>query len=379
VAARLVLEGRWTPQIYDNDWYAAEVQSRTPNQIGEVFAPNPPSAALLMLPLAWLDMLTARKVWLWLNLGLLIGALALLAARLPPGRPWARAALVVLACLFAPLHENFRLANVYVFIFFMFTLALWQLERARPASGSVALGLAAGTKLSGSPLWLLMAARACWRELALAGVTGLAVVALSVALTGWAGWQRFVVVVLEHANEPGWAAGLSFQTTPSFFQHMFRPDARWNPVPLWVQPAWVARAATLLVSAAALVPLLWKARTAQLGLAFAAAVTLGVVLLPFAEEYHYVLLLLPLAVAIDYLARGAMPQPRWAVGVLAVIIALLAVPWPYKDPWLNEGWHALLGYPRLYGGWLLWGWLMACPVPVPAAAPAAAVPQPASP
>src|SRR5688500_6389160 len=52
VAARLVLEGRWTPQIYDNEWYAAEVQSRTPNQIGEVFAPNPPSAALLMLPLA---------------------------------------------------------------------------------------------------------------------------------------------------------------------------------------------------------------------------------------------------------------------------------------------------------------------------------------
>jgi hypothetical protein len=126
--------------------------------------------------------------------------------------------------------------------------------------------------------------------------------------------------------------------------------------------------------------LLWKARSAQLGLAFAAAVTLGVVLLPFAEEYHYVLLLLPLAVALDHLARGAVPRPRWAVGVLAVIMALLAVPWPYKDPWLNEGWHALLGYPRLHGGWLLWGWLMACLVPAPAAtAAAAAVPQPASP
>jgi hypothetical protein len=50
---------------------------------------------------------------------------------------------------------------------------------------------------------------------------------------------------------------------------------------------------------------------------------------------------------------------------LAAVILLLAVPWPYKDPWLNIGWHALLGYPRLYGGWLLWGWLMACLAPVP--------------
>ncbi len=195
---------------------------------------------------------------------------------------------------------------------------------------------------------------------------GLVLLAVSLGVTGLAGWQRFAEVLIEHSREPGWAAGLAFQTTPSFFQHMVRPDAHWNPGPLSVQPAWVARLCLGLVSVVALGATLWQGRTAALDLAFGAALTLGVVLLPFAEEYHYALLLLPLAVAITHLARRASPRPRWALGWLALIVVLLAVPWPYKDPWLNVGWHALLGYPRLYGGWLLWGWLMAAMAPIPA-------------
>lgn len=365
VSARLIWEGRWTPQVYDDAWFVAEVQALTPNGIGEIYAPNPPSASLLMLPLAWLAITPARQVWLWLNLGLLAVTLALLAGHIPADRVWARAGLVVVALVFAPLHENFRLANVYGLLLFLFTVALWQLARPRARAASAALGLAGGLKLSGSPLWLVLALRGRWRELALASVVALGIVGLSVGLTGWAGWQRFVGVVIEHAGEPGWAAGTAFQATPSFFQHMFRPDATWNPAPLWVQPAWVARACTLAVSAAALAGLLWRARRADLDVALAAAMTLGVVLLPFAEEYHYALLLLPLAVAWGQLARGAQPRPRGALAWLAVVVVLLAAPWPYKDPWLNMGWHALLAYPRLYGGWLLWGWLMACRVAVP--------------
>jgi hypothetical protein len=365
VAARLVWEGRWSPLVYDNAWFAAQVQARTPNAVGEVFAPNPPTAALIMLPLAWLDLVTARRVWLWLNLGLLLGALALLLRRLPAQPPWARAGLVLLAALFAPLRENFRLANVYVGLLFLFSLALWGLERARTGPPGLGLGLAAGAKLSGSPLWLLLAARGRWRELVLAGLLALVLAAASLGLTGLPTWQRFAASLVEHAGEPGWAAGLSFQTTPSFFQHLFRPDARWNPQPLWVLPAWVPRACTLAVTGAAVAWLLWRARTASLDLAFAAALTLGVVALPLAEEYHYALLLLPLAVGLGHAAGGAAPRPRGTAFWLAAVILLLAVPWPYKDPWLNTGWHALLGYPRLYGGWLLWGWLMACLAPVP--------------
>jgi hypothetical protein len=383
VAARLVLEGRFTPQVYDNDWFVRAVQARTPNGVGEVFAPNPPSAALLMLPLAWLDMTTARRVWLWLSLALLAATIALPLRHTEPARPWQRAAIIALPFVFAPLHENFRLANVYVPLLFLFTLALAGLERGATVGPGAALGLAAGLKLSGGPVWLLLAARGRWRALASAAVMALVLVGLSVLVTGLASWQRFAGSLLEHAAEPGWAAGLSFQATPSFFQHLFRPDARWNPQPLWVLPAWAARAGTFVVSGAAVGLLLWKCRRAgqlqetlysprPLDLAYAAAVTLGVVVLPFAEEYHYALLLLPLSVAVARLARGGWPRSHLAAAWLAIAFILLALPWPYKDPWLNLGWHALLGYPRLYGGWLLWGWLMRAMVPLPAEQPAAA-------
>lgn len=367
VAARLLVEGRLAPEVYDNAWFAAEVARRTPNGVAEVFAPNPPSAALLMLPLAWLPMSSARQVWLWLSLGLLLMTTLLLARRAPAGPRWARAAVWALPWLLAPVHENFRLANVYGLLLFLFTLALNAFGRRAEAPASLSLGLAAGTKLSGSPLWLLLAVRGRWRALAGAAGVALALIAVSVTLTGLPVWRGFLTSLVEHANEPDWAAGLAFQTTPSFFQHLFRPNPVWNPQPPLVLPAWVARACTLAVSAAALLALAWRARSAPLDLAFAAALTLGVVILPFAEEYHYALLVLPLAIALSQLARG-MPHPRRSGVVLLLVMALLALPWPYKDPWLNLGWNALLGYPRLYGGWLLWAWLMgAMATPSPAA------------
>jgi hypothetical protein len=267
------------------------------------------------------------------------------------------AAALAVPFLMAPLHENFRLANVYGLLLFCLTLGLVGLDRLGVATSGLGLGLAAGTKLSGSPVWLVLAARGRWRELALTVSVALLWMTLSVSLTGPASWARFGASLAEHANEPGWAAGLSFQTTPSFFQHLFRPDARWNPQPVWALPAWVARACTLLVSGAALGALLWRARASALDLAYGAAAALGVVVLPFAEEYHYVLLVLPFTVALGRYAQleGAR---RWPAALwLAAAFALVAAPWPYKDPWLNEGWHALLGYPRLYGGWLLFAWL----------------------
>ena len=68
------------------------------------------------------------------------------------------------------------------------------------------------------------------------------------------------------------------------------------------------------------------------------------------------MLLVPAAVA---LARWFARAPRPAIDGLwlALALALLAAPLPYEDPVLTVGWTALLAYPRLYGAWLLWGWL----------------------
>jgi hypothetical protein len=86
------------------------------------------------------------------------------------------------------------------------------------------------------------------------------------------------------------------------------------------------------------------------------AVSGGLLALNVAQEYAYTLLLLPVAVALGRCAEMT-GGGRWRTAWLAIAIALLAAPLPYRDAAFENGWLALLAYPRVYGAWLLWAWL----------------------
>lgn len=356
VSAHLIREGRWSPSVYDNAWFNAEALALTQGQIGEIYSPNPPSASLLMAPFAGLDIAGARAAWIVLNLLLLATSLALIVAALPQAHGIdLRAGLVAFALAYAPLQENFRLGQAYVVLLFLFALAFWSLLRSRWVPAGIALGAAALAKLSGGVLWLMLAVRGRWREILAGALTAAGLFLASVALTGWGGWERFLSILPEYLVGNRWSTVTAFQTTPSFFRHLFVADAQLNPQPVWHQP-WLAFALSIGIGVAALALTLEYGRRADDELAFAAAATLSVVLLPLAEEYHYTLLLLPLAVMASRMARRPFQARDVAWLVLAVF--LLTAPLPYKSQQLNDGWSALLAYPRLYGGWLVWGWLL---------------------
>lgn len=357
VSARLIVEGRWGPHVYDDAWFNDEVMALTDGRVGEIFGANPPNASLLLLPLAGLDMAGARVAWLWLNLALLPAALGLIIAAL--GRTTSlvfSAGVLALAMVYAPLRENFRLGQAYVFLLLLLALAFWSLSRQRWALSGLALGTAAATKLSGLPLWLMLAVRGHWREIGFGALIGLGFVLTSIAVAGWWVWARYLSILPTFLAGTDYLSVLAFQTTPSFFQHLFVMDAHWNPHPVWHQP-WLAIVLSVGVSGTALALTLWRGRRAEADLAFAAAATLGVVSLPLAEEYHYTLLLLPLAVMAFRLTRQKPFNARDAIWFVVAVL-LLSVPWPYKSERLSDGWYALLAYPRLYGGWLVWGWLL---------------------
>ncbi len=355
VSARLIHEGRWSPNVYDNDWFSAQALALTQGHIGEIFSPNPPSASLLMAPFAGLDIAGARAAWIGLNLLLLAASLALIVAALPQARGLSfRAGFVAFALAYAPMRENFRLGQAYVLLLFLFALAFWSLSRSRWAPAGIALGTAALAKLSGGVVWLMLASHARWQVIRAGALAGVAFFLASVALTGWGSWERFLSILPEYLVGNQWSTVTAFQTTPSFFRHLFVADVQLNPQPLWHQP-WLAFALSVGIGVAVLALTLGYGRRADDELAFAAATTLSVILLPLAEEYHYTLLLLPLAVMASRMARKPLQARDVAWLVLAVL--LLAAPLPYKSPQLNDGWYALLAYPRLYGGWLVWGWL----------------------
>ena len=81
---------------------------------------------------------------------------------------------------------------------------------------------------------------------------------------------------------------------------------------------------------------------------YAAALVLTVLLSPLAEQYHYVLVFLPFALLCMH---GYFTDSRRLGLVLLIAALLLATPVRYKS--YSPEWWALLDYPRLAAGWVI--------------------------
>lgn len=369
-ASRLVVEGRWSVRVYDDEWFEARVLEMTQGRVSDHFSLHPPTTSLLLVPIAWLDLTTARVVWQIFNLALLIAALWLVLDALQILDVFWRLALFGFAFVYPPLAENIRVGQAYILILFLFALALWSGLRGAKLLMGIGLGAAAGIKLSGAPIWFVLAVRRDWRALFWSGV----VVALSALLGllgfGWEAWFAFLQRVMDYSKPVPLAAHVAFQATPDFFQRMFVASAEFNPTPLFDAPAF-APVFNFVLLGAALGALGWFARNAKFEIAFAAAVTAGVIFFPMATEYHYTLLLLPLAVMG---ARLLETRSRFEAAWFAAILLLLCVPFDWNAPRWNERAWVLFAYPRLYGGGLLFVWCVRAMLPARKSQTAALVP-----
>lgn len=358
-AAWLFAHGQWTPEAYEDARFNAQVETLSGGTVGDIISYNPPAVALILWPLAGLSPENARWIWTLTNgvlLGLAGGILFRAVARTRLVSGWLWLALSALALAYAPLAENFRFGQVYVFLLFLYAIGLWALIAEQETLAGFGLGLAGVLKVSGLPIWLLLLTRRRprfpWR-LCLAAFM---LFGLSIPLITPAMYRAFFSRVPAELSNTPWLTLTVYQTTNSFFAHFLRFDARFNPAPLADLPA-LADALTLIIVGLSLGFTLWRSRLADLSLAFALATVLSVILYPVAEQYHYTLLLLPLAILVaDIATKGGSPS---FILIWALAAALLAWPWPYRDARLSTGWLSLLAYPRLYGGWLLWGLLMA--------------------
>lgn len=353
-ASRLVIEGRWSAQLYDDKWFEARVLEITNGRVSERMSLNPPTTSLLLVPIAWLDLTTVRILWQFANLAFLAASVWLMLDALRIQEFLWRVLFGAFVLVYPPLLENFRVGQVYVLLLFLFALTLWSELRAKHFLAGVGLGIAAGLKLSGAPIWLVFAVRGQWRALAWATVVASASALLGLVVLGADGWFAFFKRVLDYSQPVPLAAHVAFQATPSLMQRMFVASSNFNPTPLF-DAAWLASPINLLVCILALGLMLWFERRARFEIAYACAVTSSVILFPMAIEYHYTLLLIPIAVmARDLLEKRTRLEILW----FAAILFLLCVPIDWNVSYWNERALTLFAYPRLYGGWLLWLWLL---------------------
>jgi hypothetical protein len=357
-ASRLVIAGEWSSLVYDNAWFGARVLQLTDGAIYEQYRGNPPPTSLLALPVAGFDIVTARRLWLTADVLLVVVALACLLAALPALRSPPRAALFIALCLvWSPLRQTVSLGQAYALLLALQAVALLALVRGRYAVAGLAIGVAMATKLAAVPLLVLLAVRGSGRAVFAAIAAGTVIAMASLPYAGLAGWAGFVQALREGLPLPAASLAVTaYQSAAGLLSHLLAPDPTWNPGAVAALPtlAWLV---SVVVVVAALLVTFWLARRGRLDVSVAAAIAVGVLVLDVAQEYHFAVLLVPAAVA---LARWLDAPDRHAFDGLwlGTALLLLAAPLPYTDPALGAGWAALLAYPRVYGAWLLWGWLV---------------------
>ncbi len=345
VAAQAVQAGEPGTRLYDDKWFAARVVSASHGKVTDIYLANPPPLAVAWLPFAFLTVDAARRVWIAFSVLCLAWAAWLVACELGWSKhPWAIAGLSALFTLPAPTREQFSLGQMYACLLLLHVVGWRAYLKHRDARAGIALGVAMVLKVSGWPVCLLMLVQR--RRIAALWViaTAVGVALLTLPWVGVASWGTFLFEAIPRTLHWGFATLTAYQDTTGFWQHLFRYVPSLNPAPVFDAPI-LATALTLATTLAACLVLISAMRSTSLR--FVAAVALSELLSPVAEQYHYIILLLPLAV-LWHAAYGSRDR---TLGVCALAATLLiAVPIDYKAA--HPMWSLLHNYPRLIGGWI---------------------------
>ncbi|MGE5236421.1 MAG: glycosyltransferase family 87 protein [Acidobacteriota bacterium] len=356
VLARLLRDGIDLVRSYDDPWFAEQVSRVTPG-ITDINV-NPPTSALLLLPVASLGYREARIAWTLFSVLLLAVTAAVVIREAGLHDAW-RWVFVIVLLLFQPLAANFHMANAYVLLLALATLAWHGYRHGRDGALGIALGLMLAIKVAGAFLWLLLIVERRWRALAWASGTAAAVALGSLPWIGWAAWRADAAALAGVAGRPERAV-TAYQTVLGIFRHLLTADPTWNPAPVLVEPR-LATALVILVSLALVVALVLATRRMPGNdRLFAAYLAAGVVLSPLSLDYTYTLMLVPVAVA---LVEARELHSWWAWGLFATAVVAIGADLPYRSPHLASGAWALLAYPKLYGAGMLLALLLAAPRP----------------
>ncbi|HEY2465640.1 MAG TPA: glycosyltransferase family 87 protein [Steroidobacteraceae bacterium] len=358
-SARIVIDGQDTGRLYDDDWFREQIRryklesAQNPGK----FAPFPPPTALLLVPLARCEPLTALRILTAVSVLCLIGSIFLL-ARILAWHP-VDAGVYVLSSGVAIL-GTLRCGQPYIVVSTFCILGYWLYLKRRPWLAGACFGLFAPIKYFPVIFLIYFAWRRQWRVL-LGGVGTIGGIALvSIGVLGWKVHQVFLLSVLGNhlmgrlslraAHTVPFTA--VYQSIDTLFNRLFVFDPARNPQPLWAAPLlasigiFVAKASILLVAVAAL------AKLARQGAVRAAAPSIGILgillllIAPATATYMCVLLWLPVALLINYLLMNGERASAYFVAACYVLIGF--IPYRYTYPFEGRGGLTVLAYPRLF-------------------------------
>lgn len=345
-----MLTGEYSERVYDPDYFADQVRSDSSGEFGDIWL-NPPPTNFLFLPFAGLPIRSVRALWTGLNVFILFAAVLMMVKSFAPRAPLALWLLIFsLALLFRPVISNFIFGQAYILILLLLVMAVIGIQRQRDVLGGFSLGLAFSLKLVGWPLAFLLIWLRRWRYFAAFALTLILGILATLPIFGLASWREFLSFLSKTTNSP-LICVTAYQTTRSWLCHVLAPDVLWQSAVFLDLPGF---APILLIVGGVGVLILSLALASREPMAAAGALIVwGILFAPLGEEYHQVVVLVPIVWLITAWWSG---HPlSWPILILlATAVFLYILPFPINHPRLQQGWLALLAYPRLYAAWMVW-------------------------
>lgn len=347
-SSRLLIEGKEISRIYDDDWFQQQVYSYGINQQGK-FSPFPPATALIMTPLAFLSPLNALRTWTVLNICFLMACVALLTNI--TGKSWQWNSLLFLSSGHA-LINNFRFGQFYLVLTLLVLSGYYYWTRSEMTKSGMLLGAAAAVKYFPVLFFPLFAFRREWKIVLTGFATFVAIGVLSSIFLGVNVHKQFFLTVFgDHIfgniQNP---FSSTFQSWSSLFRRLFVREPTLNAQPV-VNSSWAYPIALTLVYVVILT-FLWiglKRSETNFGehahrVQFALLSLGGLLMLPASATYHFLLLILPVAILLS------LKEQRWTTEqkALVFIFALIGfMPYSHFKHFESKGVLAILAYPRL--------------------------------
>ncbi len=342
-SSKLLIQGEKVENFYENDWFSSKVKIYL-DGVYEIYFVNPPTTSLMLVPLAPFEYKTARTIWIIFNVFLLAFTIGLLIKKFNFTNEWLPIVLI-LFLLFHPLYVNFAYAQAYILIFFLLALSWNTFRSEKQTLLGILVGIMVILKFSGLILLLLLVTQKKWRSIFWMLVT---IIFLSIISLPWIGIEAWFVFgeKLIQLNSFPLLGVTAYQTIHSLFYHFFVFNQQWNPYPIIDLPVLGILLSSVISLLFLVAIIIYSYRQKKTELSFAIFLIAGVILSPVSLDYHYVVLLLPILIFINWLREN---NKRFLWILLILFYALIATGLPYTSGKITTGWLAIFAYPKLYG------------------------------
>ena len=349
IVARLIREGYSLDRIYDWIWLQRIKDHWGLAQPLVGFAGLTPFSALPVLPLAVFSALTAKRLWIVLNLGLLVASVEFLfrVTTLSRRRIWL---IVLLAIL--PLRTSFLYGQMHIAVLFLMTLAYFFERRNREWLGGFCIALGGALKIYPLLFVLYFLWKRQWRSVIATISSAVLIVIVGGFTIGWKLLRIYALQILPRSlqGETLDPYNIHAASAAALFHRFFLFEPSLNHLPAFASPSLYAIVYSLW-QIAIFLPLLWllypsdaiEDREPREWGAFLFSL---LVLSPVPSSYHFVVMIVPVVFFEDVALRRGRTVRAGLIALLYLLISVSGAVAPI--PFLGASLNTFIGFSRLW-------------------------------